>query len=212
MTVFQGQSQVAANDDWDAAAGATFASLGAFAFNAGSRDSAIYNGALPANSYSIQISGKNNATGIALAEIYDASSAGNFTAATPRLVNVSARTQVGTGDNILIAGFAIGGQSSVRVLIRAVGPTLGAFGVGGALNDPKLEVYSGSNKINENDNWGGTAELKAAFSSVAAFSFANDTSRDAALVATLQPGTYTAQISGVNNTSGVALVEIYELP
>ncbi|MBI5768611.1 MAG: hypothetical protein HZA93_12505 [Verrucomicrobia bacterium] len=218
MTVLQGQSTVATNDDWSGAF--DFGSVGAFAL-AGTpiRDSAIYNPALAPNSYSIQIVGKNNGTGIALAEIYDATPSASFTATTPRLVNVSARTQVGTGDNILIAGFAVGGQSSVRVLIRAVGPTLGTFGVGGALLDPKLEIYSGSTKINENDNWGspasgaaGTAELKAAFTSVAAFAFANDTSRDAALVATLAPGTYTAQISGIGNTTGVALVEIYELP
>ena len=148
------------------------------------------------------------ATGVALAEIYDAST-GAFSRTAPRLVNVSARTQVGTGDSILIAGFAIGGSTPVRLLIRAVGPTLGAFGVGGVLADPKLEVLSGSTKIAENDNW--LAEDAATFGAVGAF---NLTSRslDAALVTTLAPGTYTAQISGVRSTTGVALVEIYELP
>jgi hypothetical protein len=211
MTVLQGQNTVATNDDW--AGTFDFASVGAFALSGTPvRDSAIYNPALSPNSYSIQITGKNNATGIALAEIYDATPSAGFGATTPRLVNVSARTQVGTGDNILIAGFAVGGQTAVRVLIRAVGPTLGAFGVGGVLTDPKLEVYSGTSKINENDNWGGTTELKSAFTSVAAFALAADNSRDAALVATLNPGTYTVQISGVAATTGVALVEIYELP
>ncbi len=211
MTVFQGSTQVSQNDDW--AGGFDFGSVGAFAF-AGSapRDAGIYNNAIPTGSYSIQIVGKNNGTGIALAEIYDATPTASFTASTPRLVNVSARTQVGTGDNILIAGFVIGGQSPVRVLVRAVGPTLGAFGVGGTLVDPKLELFSGTTKTAENDNWGGTAELKAAFSAVAAFAFSADTSRDAAIVTTLQPGSYTAQISGVGNTAGVALVEVYELP
>jgi hypothetical protein len=209
MTVFLGQTQVAANDDWDATSGATFAGLGAFAFTAGSRDAAIYNAAIPSNSYSIQISGKNNATGIALAEIYDATAAAAFTAATPRLVNVSARTQVGTGDNILITGFVIGGESAVRVLLRAVGPTLSAFGVGSTLADPKLELYRGTEKVGENDNW--DAATAANFARVSAFPFTAN-SRDAALVATLQPGSYTAQVSGVGNTTGVALVEVYELP
>ena len=209
MTVFQGQTQVATNDDWDAAAGATFSSLGAFAFAAGSRDAAIYNPAIPSGSYSIQIVGKGGATGIALAEIYDATASGAFSATTPRLVNVSARTQVGTGDGLLIAGFVVGGQSAVRVLVRAVGPTLGAFGVGGTLADPKLEIYSGQTKTAENDNW--EAATAATFSSVGAFQFTPG-SRDAALVATLQPGSYTAQISGVGGTTGVALVEVYELP
>ncbi len=209
MTVFQGQTQVSTNDDWDAAAGATFAGLGAFAFANGSRDSAIYNPAIPSGSYSIQIVGKGGATGIALAEIYDATAGNNFTATTPRLVNVSARTQVGTGDGILIAGFVVGGQSPVRVLVRAVGPTLAAFGVGGTLADPKLEIFSGQTKTAENDNW--DAATAATFSSVGAFAFTAG-SRDAALVATLQPGSYTAQVSGVGGTTGVALVEVYELP
>ncbi len=212
MTAFQGQTQVAQNDDWPG--GFDFASLGAFAFSgAAPRDAAIYNAAIASGSYSIQIAGKNNATGIALAEIYDATPTASFSATTPRLVNVSARTSVGTGDNILIAGFVIGGSSPVRVLIRASGPALAALGVGGTLVDPRLEVFGAGNaRVAENDNWAGTAELKAAFTSVAAFAFAADTSRDAALVATLQPGNYTAQVTGVGNTTGVALIEVYELP
>jgi hypothetical protein len=213
MTVFQGSAQIAQNDDWDAIAGATFGSVGAFGFAAASKDSALYNPALPSGSYSIQIVGKNNGTGVALAEVYDATAKEAFSTATPRLVNVSARTQVGTGDNILIAGFVVGGSNPVRVLVRAVGPTLGAFGVTGTLADPSLEILNSSAvKVAENDNWSGTSELKTAFASVAAFALTADTSRDAALVATLAPGSYTAQIRGVNNTSGVALVEVYELP
>ena len=145
---------------------------------------------------------------MALAEIYDASS-GPFSRTAPRLVNVSARTQVGVGDSILIAGFAIGGSTPVRLLIRAVGPTLGVFGVGGVLADPKLEVLSGSTKIAENDNW--LAADAAIFGTVGAFNL-TARSLDAALVVFLAPGTYTAQISGVRATTGVALVEIYELP
>lgn len=212
LTVFQGTTQIAQNDDWSG--GFDFSTVGAFAFSGTTpRDAGYYNAAVPAASYSIQIAGKNNQTGIALAEIYDATPASSFAATTPRLVNVSARTQVGTGDNILIAGFAVGGSSPVRVLIRAAGPALTPLGVGGALADPRLEVFNaGNSRVAENDNWSGTAALKDAFQSVAAFAFPADTSRDAALVATLPPGTYTAQISGVGNTTGVALVEIYELP
>jgi hypothetical protein len=209
MTVYQGQAQVAQNDDWNATAGAVFPTVGAFAFTAGSRDAALYNAALPSNSYSIQIAGKAGGTGIALAEIYDATASGAFTAATPRLVNVSARTQVGTGDNILIAGFVIGGQSPVRVLVRAVGPTLTGFGVGGALTDPRLEIFQGGARTAENDNW--DAATAANFASVGAFNFVAG-SKDAALVATLPPGSYTAQVSGVGGTTGIALVEVYELP
>jgi hypothetical protein len=208
LTVFQGQTQVAQNDDW--AGGFDFASVGAFAL-AGNpiRDAALYNAAIPSGSYSIQVTGKNNATGVALAEIYDATPASSFSVATPRLINVSARTQVGTGDDVLIAGFSIGGSTPLRVLIRAVGPTLAAFGVGGTLADPRLQIFRGQTQIAENDNW--AAADAATFGSVGAFALQAN-SRDAALVITLQPGTYSAQISGVNNTTGVALVEVYELP
>lgn len=212
ITAFQGPAAVAQNDDWGG--GFDFGTVGAFGFaTAAPRDAALYNVSMPAGSYSLQITGKNNGTGIALAEIYDATPAALFTATTPRLVNVSARTQVGTGDNVLIAGFVVGGASPVRVLVRAVGPTLAGFGVGGTLANPKLELFNASSvKVADNDDWAGTAELKAAFASVGAFAFASDGSRDAALTATLQPGSYTAQISGVGGTTGVALVEVYELP
>jgi hypothetical protein len=207
MTVFSGQTQVAQNDDW--AGSFDFSSVGAFGLGANPRDAAIFNSALASGSYSIQITGKNNATGIALAEIYDATASSAFSAATPRLVNVSARTQVGTGDNILIAGFSIGGSTPVRLLIRAVGPTLAGFGVGGTLTDPRLEIYNGNTRVAENDNW--AAADAAMFSRVGAFELTAG-SRDAVIVTTLNPGTYTAQISGVGNTTGVALVEVYELP
>ncbi len=212
MTVFQGTAQVAQNDDWDLATGANFGPLGAFPITHPSRDSAIYGPAIVPASYSIQIVGKNNATGVALAEIYDATPSASFTASTPRLVNVAARTSVGTGDNILIAGFVVGGSTPVRVLVRAVGPTLGAFGVGGVLADPRLTISTSTATVAENDNWGGAPALKAAFGPVGAFAFADDNSRDAAVLVTLQPGSYTAQVSGVGNTTGVALVEVYEVP
>ncbi len=97
------------------------------------------------------------------------------------------------------------------MLIRAVGPTLGAFGVSGALADPKLELYAGTALIQSNDNWAGTAALGSAFSAVGAFSL-DPASKDSALLVTLPPGSYTAQVSGVNGATGVALVEVYEVP
>ncbi len=119
----------------------------------------------------------------------------------------------GTGDNTLIVGFAIGGGPSGNkpVLIRGVGPTLAAFNVAGTLTDPKLELFSDPNRILENDDWGGSAVLSTAFASVAAFPLPPD-SRDAAILVTLAPGSYTAQVSGVAATTGVALVEVYEIP
>jgi hypothetical protein len=100
------------------------------------------------------------------------------------------------------------------VLIRAVGPTLGAapFNVPGVVADPQLVLFnSASARIGENDNWGGTAALTTAFNQVGAFALPA-ASRDAVLVATLTPGAYTVQVTGAGGATGVALVEIYELP
>jgi 7-keto-8-aminopelargonate synthetase-like enzyme len=97
------------------------------------------------------------------------------------------------------------------VLIRAVGPTLSALGVTGTLADPRLEVINQATGATAaaNDNW--TGDLAAVFGSVGAFAL-NPGSTDAALVTTLPPGAYTAKVSGANRGTGVALVEVYELP
>ena len=120
------------------------------------------------------------------------------------------RQHLGSG---LTAGFVIGGGSPLKVLVRAVGPGLAFFGVPGTVVDPQLILFNAtSTKIAENNDWGGTPELTAAFASVGAFALPAATSKDAALLVTLPPGNYTAQASGVNATTGVALVEVYEVP
>jgi hypothetical protein len=213
LTLFAGPVQTDANDNW---AGSNevanlAAQVGAFPLMATtSRDSALVSTPL-AGGYTIQIAGLGGTTGLALAEIYDATPAASFSTGTPRLTNVSARTRVGTGSDILIAGFTVGGSASQRVLIRAVGPTLAQFGVGGVLTDPKLELFSGVRLLDSNDNWGGGVTIAAAAGSVGAFGF-DVASKDSALLVTLPPGGYTAQVSGVGETMGVALIEIYEVP
>jgi hypothetical protein len=200
------------NDNWNASDAATFVAVGAFPLTGGSRDAALFNTAMPSGSYSAQLSGVGTSSGIVLAEIYDVSPSTTFTERTPRLVNVSARTLSGTGANVLIAGFVIAGPTSKTVVIRGIGPTLGVFGVTGVLTDPKLELFdSATVKIQENDNWGGTAPLTAAFDAVGAFRL-DATSRDAAMLATLPPGSYTVQVTGVGGALGVALIEIYDVP
>lgn len=143
-----------------------------------------------------------------IAELYDATPAAAFTATTPRLINVSVLKHLGTG---VTAGFVIGGSTARTVLIRAIGPTLGGFGVADTVADPQLALFSGQTERARNDNWGGGTALAAAFAQVGAFGLAAD-SRDAALLATLAPGNYTVQVSGVAGTTGVALVEVYEVP
>lgn len=214
LEVFRGSTKLAENDNWAAntPAGVLAGQIGAFAFPAASRDAALAQSNLLPGGYTMQITGQPDAngtatTGIALAEVFDAF------LNVRQLVNVSARTQVGTGENILIAGFVIGGSTARTVLIRAAGPILSTFGVTGVLSDPKLTLYRGSTVIAENDNWQTNADLVNTFARTGAFEFIAR-SKDAVLLLTLPPGQYTAHVSGVGagtTTTGVALVEVYTL-
>ncbi|MFZ9745564.1 MAG: hypothetical protein ACO3G4_02925, partial [Opitutaceae bacterium] len=202
---------LARNDNWTTATvgGANaFASVGAFALTAGSRDAAMV-ATLGPGSYSAIVRDVANRSGIALVEVYDVSGRA-------RLTNLSTRAQVGTGDGVLISGLAVApGGGSRRILARAAGPALTPLGVAGALANPALSVIeSGTNRVlAANDDWGtgNAAALAAAFREAGAFAFA-DASRDAALLVDLPPGkSYSVQVSGVGGTTGVALVEVYDL-
>jgi hypothetical protein len=124
---------------------------------------------------------------------------------------------VGTGGNVLIAGFVIGGATSETVLIRGSGPALAQFGISGALTDPLLQLYQSngdgtSTLLGSNADWNGDAQIAATATSVGAFSWGTFASADSALLVTLPPGAYTAQISGASGDTGVSLVEVYEVP
>ncbi len=207
--------KVLVNDNWGevpdvAAVRATAAAQGAFALPEGSRDAAMLVTLAP-GSYTVQVAGIGTgaaAQGVAIVEVYEAD------ATTSTLVNLSCRARVGTGADILIAGFVIDGTERRRLLIRAVGPTLGTLGVTGVLADPKLEIIpaGATTPIASNDNW--DASLAPVFTSAGAFALTPG-SRDAALVVTLGPGSYTVQVSGVGTgtaAQGVAIVEVYDLP
>jgi len=130
------------------------------------------------------------------------------------LANISTRGVVGTGSDVLIAGLSIGGTTNKTIFVRAAGPALTDFGVGGALADPTLSLFSSNNPnsaIATNDNWesGNAATISATAARLGAFAF-KPGSRDAALVATLAPGSYTAIVSGAGGTTGIALVEAYD--
>lgn len=207
-----GATVLLTNNDWagDAAVLANSARVGAFALPTASRDAAAVRTLNP-GAYSLRVLGVGGATGIALAEVYDLDPA-DAPADSSRLRNISARAQVGTGGEILVGGLTITGNIAKRVLVRAVGAQLASFGVTGVLADPVLEVYNGTTLVGRSDDWGGTAALTAAFAQANTFALAPLTSRDSALVLTLQPGLYTARVSGFSNSTGVALLEFYELP
>lgn len=214
LQLFSGSVSLGSNDDWGGTSDlkSLFAQLGAFAFSSdSSKDAAYYVSNLASGSYTAQISGNGGADGIALAEVYDATPPLSVGPTTPRLINVSTRAQVGTEAGILIAGFVVGGTTAKTLLIRGVGPTLSVFGVTGFLADPKLEILAGNRLLNANDDWNNDANLVGAASAVGAFPL-GAASKDSALLLTLPPGNYTAQMSGVGNTTGVGLVELYEMP
>ena len=203
LDLYAGATKVDSNDNWggSAALSASFQSVGAFSYAAStSLDAALVT--TIEGGRTLQVSGP--AAGTVLVEGYDAG-----TGDTPRFTNLSARNKVGTGANILIAGFTLDGEGARNLLIRAVGPKLSEFGVTGVLTDPKLEIYSGSTKIAENDNW--SASLAATAASVGAFALTAG-SKDAAITVSLPKGGYTVQVSGADGGVGEAIVEIYELP
>jgi sugar lactone lactonase YvrE len=212
LQLFSGSTSIATNDGWagSAAIANTAAAVGAFPWpTSTSHDSALLESLYGA--YTAQVAGQSGDTGVALAEVYDATPASAYSASSPRLVNISARVQVGTGSNVLIAGFVIGGTGTDTVLIRASGPALVPFGVTGTLPDPQLQLLSGSTVLGANTGWGGSSTISAAAAAVGAFPWTNLSSGDSALLITLPPGAYTAQVSGASNDTGVALVEVYEV-
>jgi 6-phosphogluconolactonase (cycloisomerase 2 family) len=213
LVISNGATLLGENDNWEsadkAAISAATTRMGVFPLAEGSRDAAVLV-TLPPGAYTTVISGGD---GVALAEVYDASE--NPQADYQRLVNISARGDVGVGDNVLIAGFIISGNSPKRVLLRAIGPGLGVYGVSQVLADPLLTVYRNGDNLGANDNW--SSDAANATTVNAAVKEANivplsEGTKDAAVVLTLAPGAYTAVVSGQGGTTGVALVEIYELP
>lgn len=213
LQLFNGSTGLATNNGWagDTAIGSDAASVGAFAWNSPSSHDSALASQLGSGSYTAQVSGQSGDTGVALAEIYDATPAASLTPSSPRLVNLSARVMVGTGGNILIAGFVIGGETSATVLVRASGPALAPFGVKGTLSDPQLLLFSGTAMLAANYGWAGNSAISGEAASIGAFAWSSPTSNDSALLLTLPPGSYTAQVAGGSGDTGVALVEVYQV-
>jgi hypothetical protein len=127
-----------------------------------------------------------------------------------RLTNIATRGHVGADDEVLISGFVTRGTGAKKILLRAVGPTLGTeFNVPDALAHPTLTLYHGSTVVDTNTTWGGSAELSAVFTQVGAFPL-GATSADAALVENLDRGAYSAIVTAPAGSSGIALVEAYD--
>jgi hypothetical protein len=155
-------------------------------------------------SYTAVVRGKNNTTGVALVEAYDLSQA-----VLARLANISTRAFVNTGNDIVIAGFILGNHvGGDRVAVRGIGPSLTALGVANALANPNLELRNSDGTVLvANDNW---QDNPAQAAELTAAGLALTNNLESGIATTLPPGLYTALLSGVNNGTGVGLVEVYD--
>jgi hypothetical protein len=219
LTLYRGGTQLAVSDNWSAEPSANSmvsaaVRVGAFALPSPGKDAALLV-TLDPGGYTAQVNAATGDPGVALVEVYDAGDGSG--SSVPRVINISTRGRAGVGEEALIAGIVVSGNAPKRVLVRGIGPTLATFGVSGTLQDPVLTILSGQTTLLTNDDWsiqstGVTAsDIATASASVGAFAL-TPSSKDAALLITLQPGSYTAQLSGKGTASGVALIEVYELP
>lgn len=202
-------AQSVSNDDW--AVNSADLSAAGFSPPSSPLESALV-ATLTPGTYTATLSGVNNGTGVGLIEVYDTDTVSPFTS--QKVSAISTRGSVNSGDGKLIAGFIVNGTSPKKVLIEAVGPSL--TGVSGLLADPVLQIVRMSDGVvvRENDNWemGNDRSLvidAAARSGATALAAG---SKDAAILINLQPGTYTAVASGAGGSTGVALINVYEVP
>ena len=190
---------IASNDNWRSSQQAEIQQTGLAPTN--DSESAMIQ-SLPEGSYTAILRGANNTTGVALVEVFDLEPQGSS-----RIANISTRADVEIGANIMIAGFIISGAQPSKVLLRVIGPSLSQYGVSGALPDPTLELHDPNGSlIFQNDNWRTDQEQQILDSNLAP-----SDDKESAIIATLQPGGYTAIVRGKNNSTGVALVELYSL-
>jgi hypothetical protein len=167
------------------------------------RESAIV-ATLAPGAYTATVAGMNGDTGVGLVEIYDLNSGANA-----KLANISTRGSVQLGDNVMIAGFALGGNStnSPKVVVRALGPSLAQAGIDNPLSNPSLQLFDSNGQlVASNNDWQDVATQAA---ELQALNLAPANSLESAIVAILPPGLYTAVESGQGGGTGVGLIEVY---
>ena len=202
LELFQGSTLLQSNDDWKTDQRTEIEATGVPPTN--DFESAIVR-TLDPGSYTAIVRGAGGNTGIGVVEAYDLTQTANS-----QLANIATRGFVETGNDVMIGGLIAGGGGGgpVRVVVRAVGPTLSNAGIAGALQDPNLELRDGNGALfAANDNWRQTQEPELQATGIPP----ND-DRESAILAILNPGNYTAIVRGSGNTTGVGLVEVYHLP
>ena len=207
--------QIYSNDNWgddgdSDLLGELFQEVGAFALPEGSKDAVVVADIPADQGITYHVSGADGGTGISVVEIYEIDGSG-------RMTNLSTRGYVGVDQSLIIPGVAIVGDKPKTLLIRAVGPGIGdaPFNVPGVLADPVLRVMdSTGQQIMFNDDWGSApnlAAIRSVMPRVGAFPL-KEGSKDSVILAVLPPGAHTFHVMGKNGTTGIALVEIYEVP
>ena len=212
LELFRGTSSLAVNTGIGTnrtAIDAAAVQAAAFALGASGTDAAILTTLAPGN-YTAVVGSTTNAVGVALIEVYDLSAP----TAGQKLLNISTRAAAGTAENTLIAGFVVPPGTAKRVLVRGIGPGLSTFGVTGVLAQPALSIISNASgaTIAQNANWSTSPDAAAIVSGSAQVGGFGLVNNDSALIATLPPGNYSAQVLGAGGATGVALIEVYELP
>jgi hypothetical protein len=194
-------SLVMANDNWKDAQQAEI--TGAGIAPSSDKEAALI-ASLSAGNYTAIVTGKNGATGVGLAEVYDLDPV-----ADSRLANISTRAFVGTGSDVLIGGFITGNKiGATRIAVRALGPSLRQFGIANPLADPKLELFdSNGTLLASNDDWQGDPNQAGLIRS---YGLAPPNNFESAIAINLAPGRYTVIVTGKNNQTGIGLVEIYD--
>ena len=156
---------------------------------------------LPPGAYTAAVKDESNNPGVALFELYD------LDPASSQLANLSTRGKVETQDRVMIGGFIISGDQPTKIILRAIGPSLAQLGIPDALVDPTLELHNGDGSlILQNDNWRSDQEQQILDSTLAP-----SDDRESAIITMLIPGPYTAIVRGADNSTGIALFEIYRL-
>jgi hypothetical protein len=206
LDIFQGNQAIGSNDNWRSAQEQEI--IATTIPPPDDREAAAVAILDAPASYTAIVRGKNGSTGTGVVELYDLGTASLSTSSQAQLANLSTRGLVQTGDNVLIGGFIVSGATT-KVIVRGMGPSLTAAGVAGALQDPTLDlVDSNGVVVKSDDNWRtGGQEQQIIDTTVAPTD-----DREAAVVATLNPGAFTAVVRGKSNSTGIGVVEVYVLP
>jgi hypothetical protein len=209
-------AEIARNDNWRSSLNNREAEVRQYHPGGGVPDNAeaILTSVMPQGGYTVHLVNRQAGTSrVGLLEVFEAPASGPAAPTPGKLLNVSGRGTVGRDGDILFGGIIVSGTGPRKILIRGVGPTLSKFGVTGALQDTILTLFNANGGILvENDDWKSRPEASYIIDrSQAVGAFALGSNQDSAMIVVLNPGSYTVQLKGKNNSTGIGLLEIYDI-